>query len=956
MAGNRRKTEEREEKIVKALAENKGDDFIAIGKAKLKNLPLNRIPQPAPLPKGSHFPEISPALLFTSRDEQLLQLATWLKKGTRPVVITQATGSEKFGGAGKTWLAREFARRYGKYFSGGVFWYNFSDPELIPFEIVAGHDLASGGILEARARQVQIEWESELPRLLIFDGCENAEALETWRPHKGGSRVLLTSRRNEWGLEAEIDVLSLSPFERRFSLELLQGYCTEKAANDPALEAIAENLGDQPQALALAGNMLGLCGRKKITPEKYLQVLQDPDLLKRRFLDKSKKILQAQDLQFGRAVKLSLEHLNTENKTDQFSLDLLSWMSWFAADVPIPPEWLGSIAGEQQVHFKTFEAALESLVDMGLVQKNDHSQALLHERVAYFVKEFIPGDKGLDHVENFLFGLAMEANRGKPPVDPLLLLHHLKFITDHVIDRKKDELAARLSNELAYMLEQASDLSGAQYYYEHALTIQYRKLGQIHADTAICLTNLGHLHDQLGDLETARLYYDEALDTRKKLLGKEHPDTARSLNNMGFVLQRQLKFAEARQYFEQALQVRRKVFGENHLDTAASLSNLGGLSIEEGQDNQALVYFEQALQIRQKILGEEHPETAKTHNSLGSLLQKMGEFNQAKSHLELALAIRRKSLGEEHVDTACTLSNLGELMLAMGDFPRARNYLKQALAIQHALFGEESLEAAETLSEIGVVRQLMGNYPAAQPCYEQALAIRSKMLGEENALTALSLNQLGALLKAKGTPAEAQAYFDRSLAIRNALHLQEQASAPKQVSRRSRIAVTSLFAFSFLIFAWNIVTPGPSPITLNWNSGKINLLQPLGLFSRRTDTPTRSFTSTFTPTNTTTSTFTSTRTFRVLKPTNTFTAMELLPTSTATVRIILPTIAFSPTEEPPTQQPTPRVTLLPTDTLYPTFTPTPRISPLPTDTLIPTNTPTPRFTALPSDTPLPPTP
>ena len=104
--------------------------------ARLAELPEDEIPAPASMPKGSRFPNMRPNPLFVGREEDLRQLAVWLK-GENSVAIGQVAAATGMGGIGKTQLASEFAHRYGQYFTGGVFWLSFTNPELIPSEVAA---------------------------------------------------------------------------------------------------------------------------------------------------------------------------------------------------------------------------------------------------------------------------------------------------------------------------------------------------------------------------------------------------------------------------------------------------------------------------------------------------------------------------------------------------------------------------------------------------------------------------------------------------------------------------------------------------------------------------------------------------------------------------------------------------------------------------------------------------
>ena len=64
------------------------------------------------------------------REDVLVQIATECKKISPRIIVL--TG---MGGVGKTRLAGESARRFGRYFLGGVFWISCADERAVPGEI-----------------------------------------------------------------------------------------------------------------------------------------------------------------------------------------------------------------------------------------------------------------------------------------------------------------------------------------------------------------------------------------------------------------------------------------------------------------------------------------------------------------------------------------------------------------------------------------------------------------------------------------------------------------------------------------------------------------------------------------------------------------------------------------------------------------------------------------------------
>ena len=729
--------------------------------ARLKKLPTTRIPAPAALPEGSRKPKFPPNPLFVGREEDLKRLAKLLKGGGA-VAINPVAAATGMGGVGKTQLASEFAHRYGQYFAGGVFWLSFADPELIPSEVADCGKAEADTPLETRVKQVLSDWQSSLPRLLVFDNCDDAQLLVKWRPVTGASRVLVTSRNSTWDPGLGVQALALGELARAESMALLRGFREDLGADDPDLEAIAAALGDLPLALHMAGSYLRSY-RFEISPAQYLAALRRPGRLKHRSLKAGTFSPTGHDLDVERTFTLSVERLNMEDERDCLALELLQRIACFAPGELIPRRLIKDSI-EKAGDGTGFADALNRLLGTGLVEQDPSGDVHMHRLVAGFVREAFPEAAGLAEVEKAVDYAARNANHSGYPARMQPLLAHLKFLTDQALARG-DEQAAGLANSLGFYAVGIGDYTGARPYFEQALEIRRKALGEQHPDTASSLNNLGFLLKTIGDYTGARPYYEQALEIQRKALGEQHPDTARSLNNLGALLDAMGDYTGARPYYEQALGIRRKALGEQHPDTASSLNNLGFLLKTIGDYTGARPYYEQALEINRKALGEQHPDTARSLNNLGFLLYAMGDYTGTRPYYEQALEIRRKALGEQHPDTARSLNNLGALLDAMGDYTGAKPYYEQALEINRKALGEQHPDTARSLNNLGALLDAMGDYTGARPYYEQALEINRKALGEQHPGTARSLNNLGALLYAMGDYTGAKPYYEQALEI-----------------------------------------------------------------------------------------------------------------------------------------------------------------------------------------------
>ena len=197
--------------------------------AKLAELPLGEIPRLSVPPTNSRIP-LSANPLFVGREDELRKIASLLKGG-ETVAVGQTVAATGMGGIGKTQLASAFIHRYGRFFQGGVFWLSMADPEAIRAE-VADCGLRMSGLhpdyasldLATQVSLVLGAWQSALPRLLVFDNCEEPILLKQWRPSSGSCRVLVTSRRSQWDDGLAVQALHLNTLTRAQSIELLSKF------------------------------------------------------------------------------------------------------------------------------------------------------------------------------------------------------------------------------------------------------------------------------------------------------------------------------------------------------------------------------------------------------------------------------------------------------------------------------------------------------------------------------------------------------------------------------------------------------------------------------------------------------------------------------------------------------------------------------------------------------------
>ncbi|PFX13228.1 Nephrocystin-3 [Stylophora pistillata] len=318
-----------------------------------------------------------------------------------------------------------------------------------------------------------------------------------------------------------------------------------------------------------------------------------------------------------------------------------------------------------------------------------------------------------------------------PKLDESLRLHlHQEELLKSYLDH----------GDYLYIMKKYSE---AQRFYNHALKMQVKLLGEEHLDTAQGYDSLGATQHKLGDFASALQSKQRGLDIRVKLFGDEHPDTATSYESLGVTQHELGDSVSACQSAKRVLNIRVKLFGEEHTDTARSYESLSVTQHKLGDYASACQSAKCALDIRVKLFGKEHQDTMRSYHLLGILQHNLGDFASALLTKQHALDICVKLFGEEHPDTARSYELIGATQSNLGDFNSAVQSAKHALDIRVNLFGEEHADTARSYESLGVTQHELGDFASALQSKQHALDIRVKLFGKEHPDTARCYHLLG---------------------------------------------------------------------------------------------------------------------------------------------------------------------------------------------------------------------
>ena len=383
--------------------------------------------------------------------------------------------------------------------------------------------------VDAQVHLVHQAWQQALPRLLIFDNCEDEALVQDWRPRSGGCRVLVTSRRARWSPVLNVQTLPLGVLARAESIALLRKHRPDLSEEDA--DAIAAELGDLPLALHLAGSFLHRY-RDAITPAAYLRQLQRPDLLAHVSLQTGGPSPTAHEQHVARTFALSLERLDATDATDALALALLARAACFAPGEPIPRDLLLATLAPAPAEEDAAESAAEPLAQadalarllaLGLLEITSTTPiaCTLHRLLAAFVQAGMEEEGAQAAVETTMLDRANTLNNAGYPAPLLALQTHLRHVTDTARTRR-DEQAASLCNALGYHLQMIGDYRGAVAILLRRWPCRSGNVLARHPRTSLgaaprhrpASTTWALCCKRMGDFAGARPYYERALAIR----------------------------------------------------------------------------------------------------------------------------------------------------------------------------------------------------------------------------------------------------------------------------------------------------------------------------------------------------------------------------------------------------------------------------------------------------------
>lgn len=748
-------------------------------------MPTDSIPVVGSLPSGSFVP-FAPNPNFVGRDDELRDIAVALR-GSEPAALCPPAGLQGLGGVGKTQLAVEFAHRYGRFFEGGVYWLSCADPATIDGQVAqigaAMPELPDGFVGLPQAEQCALvwrAWRSGLPRLLIFDNCEEDGVLARLLPKQGGARALVTSRRTAWSPGFGLRAVPVRTLPREASLRLLAAFRPDLAA--ALLEPVAEALGDLPLALHLAGHFLHEARFEPIgSPNAYLAEFERVGLLHDSLIG----IVGASGVEdrsptdherhVADTFAVSWNRLDPRRPADEWARDLLGYLGLLAPRVPVPRDFCRRLGmSRPDAPERRTGDALKRLEQLGLVELGPNGEPILHELVCLFAlhkQEDLNAPRSACGQALFLYLKGIVDLESIPNILSIVP-HAQRFIANFEKDNRhldfNEGWESSFYNNLATALTRIQETDDAVKFLNTALTID-EKYSDDRNLISIRLSNLADAYQRSGKLVEALTFAQRALG-EEKIAGLSHK--SRLLLRYAIVIQLLFNcdqrdagmelLAEARQFadgFGEAfpeelsrfwLDLAKILFKHQNHEVAWNLvvrsrnSNLTLPSASRRDLEDQIFYCRLAQQsghaqeadtVLSNILASigNFPKSEDVSNwqifgSVPVILHRAKEIDQAKKLFDRAL----DSIPEKQkytVQAAELYLSLAVLKRDVGQWMEAKNLLLDTIAIDEKVYGPNSSDVAYDKIELGGLFYACGQISEALAQLAGALDIYKSILG-----------------------------------------------------------------------------------------------------------------------------------------------------------------------------------------------------------------------------------
>jgi CHAT domain-containing protein/Tfp pilus assembly protein PilF len=220
---------------------------------------------------------------------------------------------------------------------------------------------------------------------------------------------------------------------------------------------------------------------------------------------------------------------------------------------------------------------------------------------------------------------------------------------------REDASLAGALNSLGFIYLHRMDYEEARAFFKRAVSISEGITAEANQEVlGAALDGLARAYEEEGNFKLALPFYERALSVVEKALGNNSASTATALNNLALLYMELGDNERAKPLLERALAMYEKRYGKDSIHTVSNLFNLAKIYEASGDLNHAVSLLVHSFNIRESTLelvlttGSERQKRlylatlANETNGILSMMVQAGTYHKELTELALTSVLRRK--------------------------------------------------------------------------------------------------------------------------------------------------------------------------------------------------------------------------------------------------------------------------------------------------------------------------
>ncbi|KAF3291537.1 hypothetical protein TWF970_000751 [Orbilia oligospora] len=579
--------------------------------------------------------------------------------------------------------------------------------------------------------------------LLIYDNADDLESfkLKDFFPKPGGGTIIISSRRPEFK-RAPYKQIEVDGLDEQDAIGLLASYASlESRDNDAILHTLVELLGYMPLAITLAGSFIG---QTRVSVSEYI------GYYRRNFTAaqsvKPRFNWDYREDTIANTWEISFAAIRDQDERAAFLLLTLSYLNPKEVAYSLWRSDNSNTESELQV-----KLPISLLASYSMVKIINSETFTIHPVIHSWARERPSEEERFDIIREALTivskaikggSIAREGSNwdGKEEARVFSHVEHLRLHLQPIIsgflqhEEKKrggDFLdIVDIIHELGEFTDRRGKHQEALYWYDHALALKKRFLGEDDLATLHTIHSIGCVFFSMGKYDTALENYRHALLGYQAVLGKYNPFTLNVTQHIAAVYESQGSYSKALDLNQLVLAGFEAAFGSNSVPTMKIVNNMAVVFDSLGEYDEAIQRYRKVLVVYTAKLGDNNPNTLGVWHNIGVTLHKMGQPEEALEHLNHALGGYEAFFGDDSQYTLDTVNCIASVFQRQGSYNESLRYYHRALEGYTRILNDAHPSIYKTLGNMAATYDELEDYETAMELYQKAVTGWKEHLGD----------------------------------------------------------------------------------------------------------------------------------------------------------------------------------------------------------------------------------